>query len=57
MVDTEYFIYNIFFWPCQGVCGILVPRPEIEPVLPAVEVQSFSLWATREFSIYTINSL
>ena len=29
-------------------CGILVPRPGIEPVLPAVEAQSPNHWTTRE---------
>ena len=25
------------FWPCCKTCGILVPQPGIEPVLPALE--------------------
>ena len=29
-------------------CGILVPWPGIEPVPPAVEVQSLNYWTTRE---------
>ena len=29
-------------------CGILVPRPGIEPVLPAVEAWSPTHWTTRE---------
>ena len=29
-------------------CGILVPRPGIEPVPPAVEAQSLNHWTTRE---------
>ena len=32
------FIY--FFWPCLVACGILVPRPGIEPRPSAVKAQS-----------------
>ena len=28
--------------------GILVPRPRIKPMCPAVEVQSLNYWTTRE---------
>ena len=30
------------------VCGILVPHPGIESVLPALEAQSLNHWTTRE---------
>ena len=30
--------------------GVLVPQPGIEPLPPAVEVQSPNHWTTREFS-------
>ena len=30
-------------------CGILVPRPGIEPQPPAVEAQSPNQWTAREF--------
>ena len=36
----EILIYFFFFWPHHVACGILVPQPRIEPVRPAVEVQS-----------------
>ena len=36
------------FWSCQVACRILVPWPGIEPVPPAVEVQSFNHWTTNE---------
>ena len=36
-----------FFWQLHLACGILVPRPGIEP--PAVEAQSPNHWTTREF--------
>ena len=29
-------------------CGILIPRPGIEPELPALEKQSLNHWTTRE---------
>ena len=32
-----------------AACGIFVPRPGIEPVLPAAEAQSPNRWTTREF--------
>ena len=35
------FIY-LYFGLCPKGCGILVPRPGIEPGPPTVEVQSFS---------------
>ena len=38
------------FLPCCAICGILVPQPEIESTLPAVEVQSLNHWAAREVS-------
>ena len=36
------------FWPCPTACGILVPRPGIEPVPPAVEARSLNHWTARE---------
>ena len=38
----------IYFWPCHVACGILVPQPRIEPMLPATEAQSLNHWTTRE---------
>ena len=37
-----------FFWPRRVACRILVPRPGIEPVPPAVEAQSLKHWTARE---------
>ena len=31
-----------FFWPSHMACGILVPRPGIEPTPPAVEERSLN---------------
>ena len=30
-------LFFFFFWLCHAACGILVPRPGMEPVPPAVE--------------------
>ena len=42
------FIYLFIFWPCRTACWILVPRPGIEPLPPAVEARSLNHWTTRE---------
>ena len=36
------------FWPHCTACGILVPRPGIEPMPPALVVQGLDHWNTRE---------
>ena len=41
-----YFFFGIFLH-CAA-CGILLPLPGIEPVSPAMEVQNFNHWASRE---------
>ena len=43
------FLFLILFWPYCATCRILVPRPEIEPGPPAVEVWSPNHWTAREF--------
>ena len=40
------------FWPCSVACGILVPRPGIEPGPSAVKAQSPNHWTAREFPKY-----
>ena len=42
-------IFLFFLATSCGSCRILVPRPEIEPVPPAVEAQSPNGWTAREF--------
>ena len=37
------------FWPRCTTCGILVPRPGIELVPPAVETQRPNHWTARKF--------
>ena len=38
----------IYFWPCHVACGILVPRPGIEPTPPALGARSLNPWTTGE---------
>ena len=33
---------------CSAACGILIPQPGIEPMPPALEVQSFNHWTSKE---------
>ena len=40
-----------FFKPYHKAHGILVPRPGIKPMPPAVESQSLSPWTAREVRI------
>ena len=40
-----------FFWPHHTACRILVPQPGIEPVPPALEMQSLNHWTTREVPV------
>ena len=46
-VELEANSFFFFFWSSHGVCGILVPWPGIEPVPPAVEVQSLN-WRRKQ---------
>ena len=41
-------LFFFFFWPHGAACGILVPRPGIKPVPPALEAQSLNHWTARE---------
>ena len=36
-------------------CGILVPRPGIEPASPALEGRFFYHWTTREVPVFVSN--
>ena len=51
-------LFFFLFWPCCAACRILVPRPGIEPMLPAVEAQILNHWTAREVPplvvLYTI---
>ena len=45
-----YYCYY-FFWPHHAACGILVPRPGVEPRPSAVKAQSPNHWTAREFLV------
>ena len=47
--EAGTFIIYLFIYRCLEELGILVPRPGMEPVPPAVEAGSPSHWTTREF--------
>ena len=52
------FIY-LSIWPLRAACGILVPRPGIEPAPSAVKVRNPNQWTAREFpkiSHFRVNS-
>lgn len=42
-----YFLYFLL-WPRHTAYRILLPRPGIDPVPPAVEVQSLNHWTSKE---------
>ena len=37
-----------FFWQCHVACGILFPWPGIEPISPALALQSLNHWTTSD---------
>ena len=44
-----FFFFLIFtFWSCCAACGVLVPRPGIEPAPTALEAQNLNHWTARE---------
>ena len=53
-IYIHIYIY-IFFWLHSRACGILLPRPRIEPMPPAVEAQILNHWTTREGPGLTIS--
>ena len=46
--DTSHLELIFFFWPHPVACGVLVPRPGMEPGPPSVEAQSPNHWTARE---------
>ena len=42
------FFFFLIFWSHCAACRILVPRPGIELMCPALEAQSLNHWTTRE---------
>ena len=49
MVPHYYYYYYYYFGRAGGACGILVPRPGIEPMPLVVKARSLNYWAAREF--------
>ena len=47
-VNKEFTGRYFGFWLHCTVCGILAPRPGIEPMPPALEAQGLNHWITRE---------
>ena len=47
--------YLFIYWPHCTECGVLFPRPEIEPILPAVDAQSFNHWTTWGVQFFFFN--
>ena len=45
------FVLFLFSWPHQMACGILVPRPGVEPVPLAVKMLSPNHWTSSEFQV------
>ena len=43
-----HFLKILFIYFGRTACGILAPRPGIEPTARAVEVQSLNHWTARE---------
>ena len=46
----KYFKSIIYFWLPHPACGLLVPRPGVEPIPSAVKVQGPNPWTTSDFS-------
>ena len=53
LIQFKFTHYKIlfFFWLQPTTCGILVPRPGIKPIPPAVEVWCHKHWTTSEVQI------
>ena len=48
---SRYYQFIIMIWLCYMACGILVPRPELEPAPPVLEAQRVNHWAIREVPV------
>ena len=52
-----FFVLFCFVLPCHSACGILVPRPGIEPMSPAVGTWSLNHWTPREVPVVFVSVL
>ena len=48
MATPNFLFYLFIYLFCHVSCGILVPRPGVQPAPPAVEAWSLNHWTTRE---------
>ena len=53
----HFFFFYFNFWSHWAACEILVPRPRIESVPPAVRAWSLNHWSTREVPVFTFQTL
>ena len=51
-VPLKFFFLTFTLWPCHSACCTLVPQPGIEPLSPALEVQSLNHWTSREVPLF-----
>ena len=51
IITIILFIY-LFFWLCRAAREILVPRPGIKPMPPALGVQSLTHCTSREVPLF-----
>ena len=47
-IFLSFIIVLFTFWLCCVARGILVPRPGIEPAVPALGAWSLNYWTARE---------
>ena len=47
-ISGTYYFFSLFFGPSCTACGILVPRPGMEPLPPALGASSLKHWTPRE---------
>ena len=48
-------LFFFFFCLHHAACGILVPRPEIEPEPPELEARSLNHWTAKEVPRESMN--
>ena len=57
LTHSWFNLINLFmFWPHHVACGILVPRPGIEPGPPALGMWSLTHWTTRDVPLFHFNT-
>ena len=54
-IFLNFILFN--FWPYHTACGILVSWLRIEPMSPALKVQSVNHWTTRDVPSFYFKSI